>query len=120
MRLGPLSSLRKISRPISGCARSNWRPVIARKRWRHWIERRMWTRKRRRSGFNWENFATGFLLTHQRAKATEMLQEIIKQQPEQYQSYELLGRVLEEEAKALDEAKKTQEAKDEYAKAAAN
>ena len=67
-----------------------------------------------------EKLATGFLLTHQRAKATEMLQEIIKQHPEQYQSYELLGRVLEEEAKALDEAKKTQKAKDEYAKAAAN
>jgi tetratricopeptide (TPR) repeat protein len=67
-----------------------------------------------------EKLATGFLLTHQHAKAIEMLQEVIKQHPEQYQSYELLGRVLEEEAKALDEAKKTQEARDEYAKAAAN
>jgi tetratricopeptide (TPR) repeat protein len=67
-----------------------------------------------------EKLATGFMLTNQRGKAIEMLQEIIQQHPEKYQSYELLGRVLEEEAKALADAKKKDEAKAKYAKAAAN
>ena len=67
-----------------------------------------------------EKLATGFMLTNQRAKAIAMLQEIIQQHPEKYQSYELLGRVLEEDAKALAEADKPEAAKAEYAKAAAN
>ena len=67
-----------------------------------------------------EKLATGFILTNQRAKAIEMLQEIIQQHPEKYQTYELLGRVLEEDAKALAQAEKPEEAKAEYAKAAAN
>lgn len=67
-----------------------------------------------------EKLATGFMLTNQRGKAIGMLQEIIQQHPEKYQPYELLGRVLEEDAKALTQAKKPQEAKAEYAKAAAN
>jgi tetratricopeptide (TPR) repeat protein len=67
-----------------------------------------------------EKLATGFMLTNQRGKAIEMLQEIIQQHPEKYQTYELLGRVLEEEAKSLAEKKKTNEAKSEYAKAVAN
>jgi tetratricopeptide (TPR) repeat protein len=67
-----------------------------------------------------EKLATSFMLTNQRGKAIEMLQEIIQQHPEKYQTYELLGRVLEEDAKSLLEAKKTAEAKAEYAKAAAN
>ena len=53
-----------------------------------------------------EKLATGFILTNQRGKAIEMLQEIIQQHPEKYQTYELLGRVLEEDAKALVQAKK--------------
>ena len=67
-----------------------------------------------------EKLATGFMLTKQRGKAIQMLQEIIQQHPEQYQPYELLGKVLEEEGAALVEAKKLKEAKAEYAKAAAN
>ncbi len=67
-----------------------------------------------------EKLATGFMLTNQRGKAIEMLQEIIQQHPEKYQTYELLGRVLEEDAKALARDKKIDEAKAEYAKAAAN
>ncbi|MBA2521699.1 MAG: tetratricopeptide repeat protein [Solirubrobacterales bacterium] len=67
-----------------------------------------------------EKLATGFMLTNQRGKAIAMLQEIIQQHPEKYQPYELLGRVLEEDAKALAKAKKMAEAKAEYAKAAAN
>jgi tetratricopeptide (TPR) repeat protein len=67
-----------------------------------------------------EKLATGFMLTNQRGKAIEMLQEIIQQHPEKYQPYELLGRVLEEDAKALAQANKPAEAKAEYAKAAAN
>ncbi|HEY3662023.1 MAG TPA: tetratricopeptide repeat protein [Chthoniobacterales bacterium] len=67
-----------------------------------------------------EKLATGFMLTNQRGKAIEMLQEIIQQHPEKYQPYELLGRVQEEDAKALAQAKKPAEAKAEYSKAAAN
>lgn len=67
-----------------------------------------------------EKLATGFMLTNQRGKAIEMLQEIIQQHPEKYQPYELLGRVLEEDAKALADAKKDDQARAEYAKAAAN
>ncbi|MBA3543146.1 MAG: tetratricopeptide repeat protein [Chthoniobacterales bacterium] len=66
-----------------------------------------------------EKLATGFMLTNQRGKAIAMLQEIIQQHPEKYQPYELLGRVLEEDAKALLEEKKVDEARAEYAKAAA-
>jgi tetratricopeptide (TPR) repeat protein len=66
-----------------------------------------------------EKLATGFMLTNQRGKAIGMLQEIIQQHPEKFQPYELLGRVLEEDAKALVEANKLDEAKAEYAKASA-
>jgi len=67
-----------------------------------------------------EKLATGFMQTNQRGKAIEMLQEIIQLHPEKYQPYELLGRVLEEDAKALAQADKTEEAKAEYSKAAAS
>ena len=67
-----------------------------------------------------EKLATGFMLTDQRGKAIEMLQEIIQQHPDKYQPYELLGRVLEEDAKALVEANKLEQAKAEYVKAAAS
>src|SRR4029077_912006 len=67
-----------------------------------------------------EKLATGFMLTNQRGKAIEMLQEIIQQHPEKYQPYELLGSVLEEDAKALVEANKLEEAKTAYGKAAAS
>jgi tetratricopeptide (TPR) repeat protein len=60
------------------------------------------------------------MLTNQRGKAIGMLQEIIQQHPEKYQPYELLGRVLEEDAKALAQAQKREEAKAEYLKAAAS
>lgn len=67
-----------------------------------------------------EKLATGFMLTNQRGKAIGMLQEIIQQHPEKYQPYELLGRVLEEDAKALAQARKLDEAKAAYSRAAAN
>ncbi|MEO7165469.1 MAG: tetratricopeptide repeat protein [Spartobacteria bacterium] len=67
-----------------------------------------------------EKLAAGFMLTNQRGKAIELLQEIIQQHPEKYQTYELLGGVLEEDAKELVREKKLDEAKAEYAKAAAN
>ncbi|MEO5753816.1 MAG: tetratricopeptide repeat protein, partial [Chthoniobacterales bacterium] len=67
-----------------------------------------------------EKLATGFMLTNQRGKAIGMLQEIIQAHPENYQTYELLARVLEEDAKALLEEKKPDQAKAEFAKAAAN
>jgi len=67
-----------------------------------------------------EKLATGFMLTNQRTKAIEMLQELIQQHPEKYQTYELLGQVFEEEGKARLKEKKPTEAKANYAKAAAN
>ena len=41
-----------------------------------------------------EKLASGFVLTNQRAKAIEMLQEIIKQHPEKYQPYDLLAQLF--------------------------
>lgn len=67
-----------------------------------------------------EKLATGFILTNQRGKAIQMLQEIIQQHPEQYQPYQLLGKVLEEDAAAFAKEKKPKEAKAEFAKAAAS
>ncbi|HEY2801302.1 MAG TPA: tetratricopeptide repeat protein [Chthoniobacterales bacterium] len=67
-----------------------------------------------------EKLATGFLATHQRDKAIQMLQEIIQQHPDQDQPYELLGKVQEEEADSLREAKKPEKAKAEYGKAVAS
>jgi tetratricopeptide (TPR) repeat protein len=67
-----------------------------------------------------EKLATGFLATNQRGKAIQMLQEIIQQHPDQYQSYQLLGKVLEEDGEALLRKKKLDEAKAEFTKAAAN
>jgi tetratricopeptide (TPR) repeat protein len=67
-----------------------------------------------------ERLATGFMLTNQRDKAVEMLEEIIKLHPDKYQSYELLGQLLEDNARALDRANQKERAKAEFAKAAAN
>ena len=67
-----------------------------------------------------EKLATGFVLTNQREKAIEMLQEIIKKQPAKYQPYELLAQLLDEGARALDRANQSEQAKALFAKAAAN
>jgi tetratricopeptide (TPR) repeat protein len=67
-----------------------------------------------------EKLASGFMLTNQRAKAIEMLQEIIKQHPEKYQPYELLAQLLDEDARGLARANQTELARAEFAKAAAN
>ncbi len=67
-----------------------------------------------------EKLATGFLATNQRGKAIQMLQEIIQQHPDQYQSYQLLGKVLEEDGDALLREKKLEQAKAEFGKAAAS
>ncbi len=67
-----------------------------------------------------EKLATGFILTNQRGKAVEMLEQIIKQHPEKYQPYDLLAQVLDEEARSLQRAKRLDEAKAEFAKVAAN
>ena len=47
-----------------------------------------------------EKLATGFVLTNQRSKAIELLQEIIKQRPDKYQPYDLLAQVLDDQARA--------------------
>ena len=67
-----------------------------------------------------EKLATGFIVTNQRAKAVELLQEIIKQTPEKYQPYELLAQLFDDEGRALLRANQTDAAKAEFAKAAAN
>jgi tetratricopeptide (TPR) repeat protein len=67
-----------------------------------------------------EKLASGFVLTNQRAKAIEMLQEIIKQHPAKYQAYDLLAQLLDEGGRALARANQTEAAKAEFAKAAAN
>jgi tetratricopeptide (TPR) repeat protein len=67
-----------------------------------------------------EKLATGFVLTNQRDKAVEMLEQIIKEHPEKYQPYDLLARVLDEEARSLQRANRIEEAKAKFAKVAAN
>ncbi|MEP6955543.1 MAG: tetratricopeptide repeat protein, partial [Chthoniobacterales bacterium] len=67
-----------------------------------------------------ERLATGFIVTNQRAKAIELLQEIIAQSPEKYQPYDLLAQLQDEEARALLRANQAEPAKALFAKAAAN
>ncbi len=67
-----------------------------------------------------EKLATGFILTNQRGKAVEMLEQIIKEHPDKYQPYDLLAQVLDDEARSLQRGKKIDEAKAAFAKAAAN
>jgi tetratricopeptide (TPR) repeat protein len=67
-----------------------------------------------------EKLATGFILTNQRGKAVEMLEQIINEHPEKYQSYDLLAQVLDDEARSLQRANRVEEAKAKFAKVAAN
>src|SRR5213075_2504731 len=67
-----------------------------------------------------EKLATGFILTNQRDKAIEMLEQIIKEHPDKYQPYDLLAQVLDEEARSLQRANRLDEAKAQFAKVAAN
>src|SRR5438270_10341350 len=67
-----------------------------------------------------EKLATGFVLTNQRDKAVEMLEQIIKEHPEKYQPYDLLAGLLDDAGRALDRDKKTEQAKSAFAEAAAN
>lgn len=67
-----------------------------------------------------EKLASGFLLTNQREKAIEMLQELIRQHPDRYQPYDLLAQLLDEGARALARENQIESARAEFAKAAAN
>ena len=67
-----------------------------------------------------EKLATGFVLTNQRDKAIAMLEEIIKKQPAKYQPYELLAQLFDEAGRALERASQSDQAKVQFAKAAAN
>lgn len=67
-----------------------------------------------------EKLATGFVLTNQRAKAVEMLEQIIKTNPEKFQPYDLLAQLLDEDARSLQRANQAERAKAEFAKAAAS
>jgi tetratricopeptide (TPR) repeat protein len=64
--------------------------------------------------------ATGFILTNQRGKAVEMLEQIIKEHPDKYQPYDLLAQVLDEEARSLQRGNRIDEAKAKFARVAAN
>ena len=67
-----------------------------------------------------EKLATGFILTDQRGKAVELLDQIIKEHPEKYQPYDLLAQVLDDEARSLQRENRLEEAKAKFAKVAAN
>jgi tetratricopeptide (TPR) repeat protein len=67
-----------------------------------------------------EKLATGFILTNQRGKAVELLEQIIKEHPEKYQPYDLLAQVLDDEARSLQRENRLDEAKAKFAKVAAN
>lgn len=67
-----------------------------------------------------EKLATGFVLTNQRDKAVEMLEQIIKEHPEKYQPYDLLAQVLDEEARSLQRANRIEEAKAKFTKVSVN
>ena len=67
-----------------------------------------------------EKLATGFILTNQRGKAIEMLEQIIKEHPDKYQPYDLLAQVLDDEARSLQRENRIDEAKAKFAKVAAN
>jgi tetratricopeptide (TPR) repeat protein len=67
-----------------------------------------------------EKVATGFVLTNQRARAVEILEQIIKDHPEKYQPYDLLAQLHDEEARSLLRANKTEAATAEFKKAATN
>ena len=67
-----------------------------------------------------EKLATGFVLTNQQSKAIEMLEKIIQQHPEKYQSYDLLAQVLDDQGRALLRENKANEAKTAFTRASAN
>jgi tetratricopeptide (TPR) repeat protein len=67
-----------------------------------------------------EKLATGFILTNQRGKAVEMLEQIIKEHSDKYQPYDLLAQVLDDEARSLQRANRIEEAKAKFEKVAAN
>lgn len=66
-----------------------------------------------------EKLATGFVMTNQRSKAIEMLNEIIAQHPERYQPYDLLAQLLDDEGRPLQLANQAEPAKAAFVKAAA-
>jgi tetratricopeptide (TPR) repeat protein len=67
-----------------------------------------------------QKLATGFILTNQRGKAVELLEQIIKEHPEKYQPYDLLAQVLDDEARSLQRDNRLDEAKVKFAKVVAN
>jgi tetratricopeptide (TPR) repeat protein len=67
-----------------------------------------------------EKLATGFILTDQRGKAVELLEQIIKEHPEKYQPYDLLAQVLDDEARSFQRENRLEEARAKFAKVAAN
>src|SRR5437762_10422543 len=69
---------------------------------------------------NHEKLATGFVITNQRTRAMETLKDIVKEHPEKYQPYELLGQLHDDEARDLLRANQTEQATAEFKRAAQN
>ncbi len=67
-----------------------------------------------------EKLAAGFVLTNQRDKAIETLEQVIKQHPEKSQPYDLLAGLFDDAGRSLLRANQTAQAKALFAKAAAN
>lgn len=67
-----------------------------------------------------EKLATGFVLTNQRDKAIETLEQVIKEHPEKSQPYDLLAGLLDDAGRSLLRANQIVQAKALFAKAAAN
>jgi tetratricopeptide (TPR) repeat protein len=67
-----------------------------------------------------EKLATSFVITNQRDKAVQMLEEIIREHPEKYQPYDLLAGLLDDAGRTLQRGKQVEEAKSVFGKAAAN
>ncbi|HYY14169.1 MAG TPA: tetratricopeptide repeat protein [Chthoniobacterales bacterium] len=67
-----------------------------------------------------EKLATSFVLTNQHAKAVEILEQLIKEHPENDELYDLLAQILDDDARSLDRANRKEEARMQYEKAAAN
>ncbi|MEP7071004.1 MAG: tetratricopeptide repeat protein [Verrucomicrobiota bacterium] len=67
-----------------------------------------------------EKLATAFVLTNQRTRAIETLEQIIKDHPEKYQPYELLGQLHDDQARSLARAHDSKKAETEFRKAAEN
>jgi tetratricopeptide (TPR) repeat protein len=67
-----------------------------------------------------EKLATSFVLTNDRPKAIEMLEEIIHEHPEKPNTYDLLAQLLDDDGRALLRDNQLEKARADFARAAEN